>query len=361
MKYRYALNSKKEIIDVLTIEDKTRRVGAPFKCVGCGGELTPNIPKKKVKYFSHKPDQACSKETYLHKLGILRFYSQYKYCLDNSKPFIFENKINVTCTHNQKEYGFTCDVDSSSSYDLTNYFDIVTMEKGRKGFVADVLLSSSKNDQVTFIEFVVSHECEQDKIESGIRIFEFFIGDEESLEWIESSKIKHNQFAMRLHNVKERVEVKDHCSGQCDKGMFLFMLYESQKAIVLNVKMRNINKNPPTENLLYRGIYISEVDAYGYDISSCSDFYVQGIRDALFKAKKKFKNCYNCKYHGINTNLLETGVFCKYQKRVFDSTEAITCEVYRPFPSYEAAELADKQNAEYSGIGISLSKDWFKF
>ena len=52
-----------------------------------------------------------------------------------------------------------------------------------------------------------------------------------------------------------------------------------------------------------------------------------------FNEKRKIKNCYLCRYHGLNFfDYDETPIFCKFLKKSCNSNEAATCQYYRPDP-----------------------------
>lgn len=343
MKYRYALNSADETIDVLILENETRRVGAPFTCFGCGSELIPRLPKTKIKHFAHKSEQSCSSESYLHKLAKHMFYTKYKYCLDNNKPFYFNNVVNTTCTHYENTHGFTCELLASEAHDLTKYFDNIYIEKKHGGFIADVLLLSSKNDDVLFVEFAVSHKCEPEKIDSGIRIFEYQILEQESLDWINESYFPNNNLIK--YNFNEKYERRDSCRGNCKEDAVLFILYESQRANVFETTFSEARNNLHRGKIIYKEtfLFLERKELLNIHIGK---YYVQGIRNAFYKKNIKFNNCYNCKYHGLN-GYQGKAIFCKTLKNKVDSTEAIKCKSFKAYATLGVAKKADIANAEY--------------
>jgi hypothetical protein len=61
-------------------------------------------------------------------------------------------------------------------------FDSVFVFVVKNGFIADVLLQSTKINEVILVEFMVTQKCEEEKIRSGVRIIEYYLTDEEQIE-----------------------------------------------------------------------------------------------------------------------------------------------------------------------------------
>ncbi|WP_143558041.1 hypothetical protein [Solemya velum gill symbiont] len=141
--------------------------------------MIANLGKKKVKYFSHKSVGDCSRETFLHKLGKEVFRSEYTNCLKGNRPFIFSIILPETCNFCATKFDKTCETSTVYNYDLTKIFTNVEEEKRVGDFIADILLSSENGKEKIFVEIAVTHECEQPKIDSGSRIIELKISDEQ--------------------------------------------------------------------------------------------------------------------------------------------------------------------------------------
>lgn len=134
-------------------------------------------------HFKHKNSadgNTCSVETYLHQMGktllaeTLREDKAQNRCLFVSTPGdavevhdLSGNTLGVFRETNETEILY-------ASNDIS-------IEKGYKGFVADVLVSFQSGLPVMF-EVAVSHRCELEKIKSGARIVEFLIKDEQDIE-----------------------------------------------------------------------------------------------------------------------------------------------------------------------------------
>lgn len=178
VRFHNAADSEGRIIEIkdVTKENNTKQ----YFCIGCGTEMSAVLGDKREHHFRHKGD-ACSWESYLHKLGkkILkeRFYKQkvfeIGYFVENvceksndcKLGYIYSNKCNGK---------YLCHVD------LKKLYDTCEEEVSYKGFRADLMLSHSEHPErePIFLEISVTHDCEQEKIESGIRIIELKVNNE---------------------------------------------------------------------------------------------------------------------------------------------------------------------------------------
>ena len=178
MKPIYAFNSSKELITIYQVDKNFRD---KYSCINCNGILIPKKGKIRAHHFAHKAESNCSYETYLHKVAKLKFYEQYNQCLNHQQPFYFEKDVTTTCIScsNVKTYNTMCDLGTTiKPFDLTKVYDKVYIEKQKDGFVADILLVSTSYRIHLFIEFVVTHFCEQSKIDSGNSIIEIKLNSE---------------------------------------------------------------------------------------------------------------------------------------------------------------------------------------
>lgn len=185
--------------------------GEAYFCLSCGTKLSLRAGTKKVKHFSHTPKAKCSNESYLHILAKQRFCAWFNSSSTTEvklKPrplTICSYKDNHPLT--DKPCPFYEDYSCSEIVEVTDEQDInlkdffaeareeVSYHKDGKLFRTDVLLRRKDKDyidddnKVIFIEFCVSHKCEEAKINSGIRIIEFIIESEEDIDRIISNTI----------------------------------------------------------------------------------------------------------------------------------------------------------------------------
>ena len=191
VKYHFARNSFGEIID---IKDVQKGEKTTFYCIECGDEMSAVLGDKREHHFRHK-NSKCSYESYLHKLGKERL----KKLFDESEKFEIHcnvsYKCNVDCELNCREKISHSVKIIPQIFDLKFFYDKCETEKEYKGYVADLLLSSSKfpNLAPLFLEIAYKHDCEQEKLDSGIKIIEFKINDDSDLDFTLPLKEEFNK------------------------------------------------------------------------------------------------------------------------------------------------------------------------
>lgn len=341
IKYRYARGSDQSIVDVYRMARDERHKYAPYICFGCGSELVPNLGTKKIKHFSHKTAGTCSRETYLHELAKDAFFRTYTKCLDEKKAFIFESSFPATCNKFYAEIGETCSINKIIDIDLTKHFKNIYLEKGYEGFIPDILLTSEDELEVLFIEIAVSHKCEDQKIKLGKRIIEINICNEDDITPILEGHIFEPFANITTYNFKKREIIGDICKGECERKVYLFIVYKSKKSILFELSpLKAINRE-------IRGkVKYSEILGFSTDHEGQhTQIYKNKVRELHFK-KTPIKNCYICRYHGADG--VDNAIFCKFRKESVGSNEAVDCEYYRTFRNIIECDVADKNNEEYA-------------
>lgn len=194
IKYKYAYTEENVLIcidDILPEERKSHK----YYCIYCGHELLPRaLPKKeRTPHFYHKEEVECSGETYLHKLAKKLIKAKF----DSRHPFSIKYPVTIECEQDSCNLvDEKCTQYEDYVLNLYDYYDTCTEEASHGGFVADLLLTNSKNNDVPplFVEICVTHQCEQKKIESGIKIIEVYVRNEDSiLKFIEKELIDINE------------------------------------------------------------------------------------------------------------------------------------------------------------------------
>jgi len=339
IKHRYALDHHDQLIDVDDLERSSVPAGMVFKCIGCGGDQVACLGKIRQKHFKHKNTTlTCSDETYLHQLAKRVFYAEYIKCIETKKSFYLSIPEDVICKHCEQQYRFTCSHTISVDHDLTKYFDNIYIEKHHNGFIADVLLQSERNG-ILFVEFAVTHKCEEEKLNSGIRILEYTISEEFDINSIKAHKIKSNDYKIQLHNFGSRAQKQSVHNKNCTQIINVFLISNNQKAILheikANIDMKSqIRGNPPYVEVL--GIKYGNKQAQTL-------LFIKKVREAHFK-NIPIKNCYLCKFHGING--VDNAVFCKLKKIPTPSNAAADCGKYSPMMSMEECVALDAKNEE---------------
>ena len=93
--------------------------------------------------------------------------------LDKSDKFEISYEVSKSCNeHNCKFRNYNCHKEHEiNQVDLKKFYDTCTIETTIKGFVADLLLTNSKNPNIppTLIEICVTHPCEDEKKQSELK------------------------------------------------------------------------------------------------------------------------------------------------------------------------------------------------
>lgn len=329
MQYRYASSDDGRTIAIEGLASSSRVKGEKYLCFGCGRELVPVLGRVREHHFRHKADLelACTPETYLHALAKRAFVDGYRAAVEAGKPYYLTLPTKHACRRWEDKLGFTCFPDKGATkFDLTTYFDKASIEQGADGFVADVLLSSSRSQERMLIEVAVTHKCDPAKVASGLRILELHIdhdskiaafanGVDASLPWVE------------LHNFKQQPPIEVGCNHNCDAQLSLFIVYKSGKSMLVSDHpsvMWGMQKKPA---VVYSRV-VEEIEqglALGY---LAADEGYRREAERAFKSGAPIKCCSICRYAGFRT--WEKPVFCKIKKVEVGVNEAASCDAYRP-------------------------------
>jgi len=293
IKYQYAFigEDRDEIISIKDINNDNRRQ-YKFRCIGCGQELLPRAVDSKYKqpHFYHKEIVNCSGETYLHKLAKHVIKNKF----DTEPTFIVEYDVTEECNAVECKYrNYFCKrVFVPYRIDLKKYYDTCTEEAPVNGFVADLLLTDSKNPQrePVLIEVCVTHPCDEVKLNSGLRIIEIKIRDEKDIS--------------DLHNMKE---IRELTAWPKKDNYVKFISFQKEFSSKFHVNLQRYIYIP---NRNLNG-YLTEVDCQNADYKLRTDSFVElnvvnkrGIRrceigDMLLWMSKYngLKRCNLCKFY----------------------------------------------------------------
>lgn len=183
IKFQYALDENGKLVNINSLTSESRRLHT-YRCIGCGNILLPRAISslKRRPHFYHKEQIECSGETYLHKLG-KRIIKERFVC---SEHFYISYPVTVVCSNSCCTFRRErCKEDNKRhKVDLKEFYDTCQEEVAINGFVADLLLTSSNNPNCPpiLIEICVSHACEEEKRNSGLKIIEIKIRDEFDLD-----------------------------------------------------------------------------------------------------------------------------------------------------------------------------------
>lgn len=263
-------------IDEVTKDNRAKH----YYCVGCGGEMSAVLGDIREHHFRHK-EAHCSWESYLHKLGKMRLKQRF----DTQKEFVVKYYVEYHC---DKSKGCKlepiyrsekCNRRELVALDLKKQFDTCEEEVSFNGFRADLMLSSKEHPERVpiFLEISVTHDCEPEKLASGIQIIELKIADEkdalrplveeDSLFERTNSEHPYDFNALppiRFFNFKRKFETARPLDrfwvSQDDKGIL------RGNCIRDNLNCRNVKDNH-REDSLYEIAIPSEIVAYKWRLN----------------------------------------------------------------------------------------------
>lgn len=327
MKYRYARRENGEKVDILDLT-KDSSSHDRFICIGCECNLIPVIGLQREKHFRHRPDEdvVCARETYLHALAKKQIVEGFLAAVQSRKPYTLQLPAERHCTLWKEELGYVCQQSMGwREYDLTRHFDIVQEEAAVCGFVADILLTSSRSHETLLVEIAVTHRCDLAKISSGLRIVEVSVSDEDQLALL-SVGIDARATNVAIHNLKRQLPLSVTCSPNCDTELTAFFVYRSGKSRILTDTPERIAAERRRPATIYSRV-VHEV-SYGIVLPFlATDGYQREVLRALGEGIP-IKCCFLCRYAGLDT--LEKPVFCKIRRTEVGVNEAVDCSAYHP-------------------------------
>ncbi|GAA6255122.1 competence protein CoiA family protein [Bacteroides sp. f07] len=326
LKYTYALNENNSIV---TINFAIK--GEIYFCPHCKNIMIVRDGGIKVKHFAHKKrTSSCSYESYLHSLAKKRFEEWF----NSDRPFNIsinnkdrcEKFENCIWNHDERLASDYCEKDHESVWDLKQYYDLIFPEKSYKGFRADLLLADSQNvHEPIFIEICVSHECEKEKLESGIRIIEIPLKHEYALDRIIQKGVIRENINALLYNFKHKVGVT------LTEGLKLnkFVLLESRHGFCPSNR---------SNCKIYTQRHPSSIFEITFDYQANRILWIPPfifgwtIAYKTYKNSDNVKNCFLCKYHKQDS--YDQWYCCLYKKfgleKYCKSHQAIDCNYFIP-------------------------------
>lgn len=301
VKYRYALNENNKLIEI----HEAHQVGGEYNCPQCGKKMICKCGSKNAWHFAHNKAE-CDYNKYLHTIAEQRISDWF----NSSNEISIIMRTNEICDKSDscKFYREECrrEVDSDK-FNLKEYYGYCekekTFEKNGQRFIADLLcLPKNEKNEPLFIEICVTHPCEQEKIDSGIRIIEFVIKSEEDIDSIIGKQIRASN-KIRLYNFHP----KDKYSSSITFESLLekFIVYKSKKGY----------KEPIHCSKLYnrRGIIEISILYNGYHPEFMGDGGLFSIAFAVASQyDKSIKHCCLCKYHDYD--MWDGNGICKMYK-----------------------------------------------
>lgn len=348
--YQYAANTEGNIVDIndVTIYNREKH----YYCIGCGSEMSAVLGRREH-HFRHKQTH-CSWESYLHKLGkrLLkeRFYSRKDFTISYYAEYVCDKfKQNANCRYKE----MNCYRRELRTFNLKDFFDTCEEEVTYNGYRADLMLSSKEHPErkPVFIELSVTHDCDANKLASGIRIIELKICEEKDVMYplVEDRAFFNHQLSqqsnhigslpsIRFYNFKRRFEAQ--------RGLSMFWIAKDDRGMLRGHCKNELNCHDSSihrEDSLYELTTLNNIDKgklkslyllgiaksiiAGFDVSVC-DMCEKYRRCKLYE--DRIEENYKTGEKRIIRKIYQT---CKLEG--FDKVyKANICEMYLPNWSY---------------------------
>lgn len=294
IKYSYCYDENGALIHIksFSADNKSEH---HYTCIECGNEMHARIGKGyKTPHFAHNPGVSCHGESYLHKLAKRKFKDHF----DCAGKFRLLQRHEVSC-ENEDNCAFFgdnhCFHNNSRWHNLKEFYDTCEEEVPIKGFVADLLVSKSdkKDREPVLIEVHVTHACEKQKIESGLKIIETMNIEYES----DIDDIIRNGFIegknCKLHNFKPlpKMQLKK-------RPIDRFILHASGGATTQTIYCKDVNVRIEKDSIAELNVNTNKLLNY------LQSFYDRAfLMVGLIYLKRKgvdVRNCLLCKFYCLH-------------------------------------------------------------
>lgn len=294
IKYSYCYDENGALIHIKSISADNKSEHH-YTCIECGNEMHARIGKGyKTPHFAHNPGVSCHGESYLHKLAKRKFKEHF----DSSGKFRLLQRHKVSCENedNCTFFGdYNCYHNNSRWHNLKEFYDTCEEEVPIKGFIADLLVSKSdkKDREPVLIEVLVTHACEKQKIESGLKIIETMNIEYES----DIDDIIRNGFIegknCKLHNFKPlpKMQLKK-------RPIDRFILHASGGATTQTIYCKDVNVRIEKDSIEELNVNTNKLLNY------LQSFYDRAfLMVGLIYLKRKgvdVRNCLLCKFYCLH-------------------------------------------------------------
>lgn len=330
IKYSFAKYQEK-IVHINQVTKQMREADYFYNIVS-GKKMTAYLDCA-TPHFHHIEKENISQETYLHETAKNVFYENYRNCLENNIPFFIEYKVEKCCNTYFDILQENCPIGTENkSFDLTKRYDKIELEKYSEEFKPDLkIFNSEKQEEFIFIEIEVTHKSTQKKINSGVRIIEIKIENENDILNLKENFIKITK-KNNFFNFKIKKEIDKYCN-QYEKGCVsntdTFILYKNGTYEFNYSRLMWIlaDIEPNREQ-------IKTVD-FQYRKFNYSNSTIMNEFEYLKEKKIELRLCNLCKYSASNKKKIskrhfEIITFCKfYKEEIENDTKAYRCEIYK--------------------------------
>jgi len=140
-----------------------------------------------------------------------------------------------------------------SKFDLVSSYDRIEFEKRQNNFIPDLTLINNYGKRI-FVEIFVTHPCEEEKINSKIKIIEIMIKDEEDVKVILGKVLSEDNKNIKFYNFEEfNVLVEPICNENSITNYFV-SLKDGKKYFGQSIKQelcKNIYDNKELISIAY--------------------------------------------------------------------------------------------------------------
>ena len=198
------------------------------------------------------------------------------------------------------------------------------MEKGINGFIADILLSSSSFKDNLLIEIAVTHKCETSKINSGLRIIEIELNNENDLNSIDDRYFALTDKNITFYNFKiDQNFAPIRNPKSCHEKLGVFLISKNNKATYAKIPITEILDNITNEKFKYFRILNDKESSFS------GNRFIELVIEYAFK-DRNFKNCFSCRFSAQNNSYYANyNIFCRrLRKEIPSSNFGSTCDKY---------------------------------
>ncbi|WP_298107354.1 hypothetical protein [uncultured Bacteroides sp.] len=335
IKYQYAYDETGKLVSINDYTKEDSRLHS-YKCIGCGCELLPRAigSKSRKAHFYHKTLIDCSGETYIHKLGKLLIKRKF----DTSVSFLVSYPVSKECNKTSCTLrNSRCEINHEPEIiDLKKYYDTCSEEASVGGFVADLLLTNSQKPDMppVLIEICVTHPCEDEKRNSGLRIIELTLKTEQDVvEIVDKNIIEEPLFCLNKKKSVEFISFKRHqiLPMQVEVSRYIFRPFFMENGNLTKISCKNAGYKLFKDSLVELNI-ANTIEPNDANI----------LIPLLWMLKnKKLRRCLICKFY--NATMYENNPSCKLSKKYGK-------------PKYPA--MVDAEQCRYFDIRNNSFNDW---
>ncbi|AUH66877.1 hypothetical protein CX676_21545 (plasmid) [Paracoccus zhejiangensis] len=261
----------------------------------------------------------------------MALFSALNEAVRTGQPYWLTRNRPVVCSYYQELFGLSCTAQHAPyATDLASMFERVEIEAGVDGFVADILLTSSKSGARMLLEIAVTHPCEKAKISSGLPIVEINIQSENAVNRLRDG-IDAASSHVLSHNLPGPDAAPHLCATPCPATGLAVLLYENGKAWYSELEIGTQNAEQTLSDPRLSAHEIVDVQ-FGHQTRPWKTVRehlgVFMIRQA-FEQGRPVRSCLICRNNRGRVN--DHDIYCVAKtSKVWMSSSGISCTDYDP-------------------------------